>query len=57
MLDKYANDGIKDIEDTKVLELKEFAQIGSPLKIVKAFGGKEAYQKAVQELENEIYYA
>lgn len=57
LLDKYSNDGIKDIEDTKVLELKEFAQIGSPLKIVKAFGGKEAYQKAVQELENEIYYA
>ena len=57
LLDKYANDGIKDIEDTKVLELKEFAQIGSPLKIVKAFGGKAAYQKAVQELENEIYYA
>ena len=57
LIDKYSNDGIKDIEDTKVLELKEFAQIGSPLKIVKAFGGKEAYQKAVQELENEIYYA
>ena len=57
LLDKYANDGIKEIEDTKVLQLKEFAQIGSPMKIVKAFGGKESYQKAVQELENEIYYA
>ena len=57
LLDKYANDGIKEIEDTKVLQLKEFAKIGSPMKIVKAFGGKEAYLKAVQELENEIYYA
>lgn len=57
LLDKYANDGIKEIEDTKVLQLKEFQKIGSPMKIVKAFGGKEAYQKAVQELENEIYYA
>jgi type I restriction enzyme R subunit len=57
LLDKYANDGIKEIEDTKVLQLKEFAKIGSPMKIVKAFGGKEAYKKAVQELENEIYYA
>lgn len=57
LLDKYTNDGIKEIEDTKVLQLKEFAKIGSPMKIVKAFGGKEAYQKAVQELENEIYYA
>lgn len=57
LLDKYANDGIKEIEDTKVLQLKEFAKIGSPMKIVKAFGGKDAYQKAVHELENEIYYA
>ncbi|MES9727023.1 EcoAI/FtnUII family type I restriction enzme subunit R [Bacillus safensis] len=57
LLDKYANDGIKEIEDTKVLQLKEFAKIGSPMKIVEAFGGKEAYLKAVKELENEIYYA
>ncbi len=57
LLDKYANDGIKEIEDTKVLQLKEFAKIGSPMKIVKAFGGKEAYMKAIQELENEIYSA
>ena len=57
LLDKYANDAIRDIEDTKVLQLKEFQKIGSPMKIVKSFGGKEAYLKAVQELENEIYYA
>ncbi len=57
LLDKYANDGIKEIEDTKILQLKEFAKIGSPMKIVKAFGGKKAYLKAIQELENEIYYA
>ena len=57
LIEKYANDGIKEIEDTKILQLKEFAKIGSPMKIVKAFGGKEAYQKAVQELENELYYA
>ncbi|WPC07720.1 EcoAI/FtnUII family type I restriction enzme subunit R [Globicatella sp. PHS-GS-PNBC-21-1553] len=57
LLDKYANDGIKEIEDAKVLQLKEFQKIGSPMKIVKAFGGKEAYLKAVQELKKEIYYA
>ncbi|OME55201.1 DEAD/DEAH box helicase family protein [Paenibacillus odorifer] len=57
LLDKYADEGIKEIEETKVLQLKEFSKFGSPMKIVKAFGGKEAYQKAVQELENEIYYA
>lgn len=57
LLDKYADDGIKEIEETKVLQLKEFAKFGSPMKIVKEFGGKKGYQKAVRELEDEIYSA
>lgn len=57
LLDKYAQEGIKDIEETKVLQLGEFNKFGSPVKIVKAFGGREAYQKAIQELGNEIFYA
>ena len=57
LLDKYANEGIRDIEDTKVLQLKEFAEYGSPMKIAKVFGGKEGYQQAVLELENEIFSA
>lgn len=57
LLDKYADEGIRDIEDAKVLQLKEFARYGSPMKIAKAFGGKEGYQQAVRELENEIFSA
>jgi type I restriction enzyme R subunit len=57
LLEKYANEGIKEIEETKVLQLQEFSKYGSPMKIVKEFGGKEAYQKAIKELEDEIYTA
>lgn len=57
LLEKYANEGIREIEETKVLQLSEFAKFGSPMKIVKAFGGKEEYLKAIQDLENEIYSA
>ena len=57
MLDKYADEGLKDIEETKVLQLDEFHKFGSPMKIVKEFGGKEGYQKAVKELENELFLA
>ncbi|MUV38773.1 Type I site-specific deoxyribonuclease [Lentibacillus sp. JNUCC-1] len=57
LLDKYADDGIKEIEDTRVLELQEFSEIGSPLKIVKEFGGKQGYLEAVKELTDELYYA
>lgn len=57
LMDKYANEGLKEIEETKVLQLQEFQQFGSPMKIVKAFGGKAAYEQAVKELEDEIFSA
>lgn len=55
LLDKYMNEGIIDLEDTKILEMKDFEEFGSPLKIVKLFGGKKKYVEAIKELENQIY--
>lgn len=55
LLDKYANDGITEIEKTEVLRLDPFRRIGNPARIAKLFGGKEGYLKAVKELEEEIY--
>lgn len=57
LMDKYESDGLKEIEETKILQLAEFQQLGSPMKLVKAFGGKEAYERAVKELEDEIFSA
>lgn len=57
LMDKYASEGLKEIEETKVLQLHEFQQFGSPMKVVKAFGGKAAYEQAVKELEDEIFSA
>lgn len=57
LLDKYSDEGIKEIEKTEVLQLEEFTKYGSPLKIVKEFGGKEKYEAAVRELEDELYLA
>ncbi|RMB39171.1 type I restriction enzyme R subunit [Sphingomonas sp. PP-F2F-G114-C0414] len=56
LLEKYADDGVETIEDTKVLRLKPFAQLGTPIEIIKgAFGGKDAYDAALRELEDQIY--
>ena len=55
LLDKYMNTGIYEITKTEILKLDPFIKYGKPNKIVKFFGGKEAYLQAVQELENEIY--
>lgn len=56
LLDKYADEGVREIEDVQVLKLKPFDTLGRPLEIIKTrFGDKQAYEQAVNELENEIY--
>lgn len=55
LLDMYSNEGVQQIEDTQVLKLDPFVRMGKPAALVKLFGGKDGYLKAVRELENEIY--
>lgn len=57
LLDKYADEGIENIEDMKILQVNPLNQFGSPLEIVKIFGGKKQYLQALTELEQEIYKA
>jgi type I restriction enzyme R subunit len=56
LLEKYASEGIENIEDMRVLTLDPIKQIGTPDEIVnKVFGGKQKYLAALKELETEIY--
>ena len=57
LLDKYAQTGIEEIEDMKVLTVDPIKEIGTPAEIVNLFGGKPQYLQAIRELENEIYSA
>lgn len=55
LLEKYAENGIMDFEDVNVLDHAPFNAIGKPQKIMRLFGGIANFEKAVKELENEIY--
>lgn len=55
LLEKYAESGIYEIEDTAVLKLDPFVRYGTPSHIAKLFGGKSAYLQAVRELGKMIY--
>jgi type I restriction enzyme R subunit len=55
LLDKYADEGIENIESMEVLKVNPVASFGSAVEIVAQFGGKPNYLKAVRELENELY--
>jgi len=56
LLDKYKDEGIRTLENTKVLKSKEFKNIGTPIEIItQIFGSKEKYEDAIAELETELY--
>lgn len=57
LLDKYMNDGIKDIDNLAILSNDPFRKYGTPMKIAKLFGGKAGYMQAVHELQEELYAA
>jgi type I restriction enzyme R subunit len=57
LLDKYADEGIVHIEETQILTINPFTQFGTPLEIIKIFGGIIQYQNAINELEKAIYAA
>lgn len=55
LLDKYADEGIANIESIEVLRVNPFDAFGSPVEIISNFGSKEKYLQAVRELEFELY--
>jgi type I restriction enzyme R subunit len=56
LLEKYADEGVVNIEDLKVLRINPFDSIGTPTEIVNDFfGGKQKYELAIRELETELY--
>ncbi|HKR02872.1 MAG TPA: DEAD/DEAH box helicase family protein [Pyrinomonadaceae bacterium] len=55
LLDKYADEGLDNIEDPKILKVQPFDRYGTPLEIIQAFGGRDKYFEAVRELEEKIY--
>jgi len=55
LLDKYADEGVTNIESMDILKVKPLTDYGSPLEIIRQFGSKAKYLEALRELEQELY--
>jgi type I restriction enzyme R subunit len=55
LLDKYADEGVTHIEETQILTIAPFTEFGTPLEIIRTFGGLDKYRQAVNELEQALY--
>ncbi|MFG1271670.1 EcoAI/FtnUII family type I restriction enzme subunit R [Xanthobacter flavus] len=55
LLEKYRDEGVLNLDDTNVLRISPFSDMGSVVQLINAFGGKEGFEKAVHELQDALY--
>lgn len=56
LLDKYADEGIANMESMEVLRVNPFDGFGSAYEIVNGIvGGRSKYQEALKELKQALY--
>ncbi|MBK1720141.1 EcoAI/FtnUII family type I restriction enzme subunit R [Thiocystis violacea] len=55
LLQKYADAGLRSVESLDILKVDPLPTLGTPVEIVKLFGGKAAYLAAVRQLEIALY--
>lgn len=46
LLDRYADDGVLNLDDANVLRIPPLGTLGTPLELVRAFGGRAGFEQA-----------
>ena len=55
LLAKYADEGVLNLDDAKVLRIPPFTELGTPVQLINAFGGREGFIAAVHDLQSALY--
>lgn len=57
LIDKYADHGVDQLDDLRILEVPPLSERGTPVEIAKHFGGANELREAVDELQELLYAA
>lgn len=55
LLAKYADEGVLNLGDANVLRIPPLSTLGTPLELIRAFGGKADFERAVHDLQSAMY--
>ncbi len=55
LLTKYADEGVLNLDDANALKIPPLSSLGTPVQLIKAFGGKEQFVAAVHEMQSALY--
>ena len=55
LLVKYADQGVFNLDDVSVLRIPPLTELGTPVQLINAFGGKDKFVAAVHDLQAALY--
>ena len=55
LLAKYADEGLLNLDDATVLRIPPLNELGTPVQLINAFGGREQFLAAVHDLQDALY--
>ena len=55
LLQKYQDEGVIGIDDPHILKVAPFDAMGTPIELLKQFGGRDGFEKAVHEIQSALY--
>jgi type I restriction enzyme R subunit len=55
LLKKYQDEGVTALDDPRILRVSPFDAMGTPVELLKQFGGRKGFAKAVHELQSALY--
>ena len=55
LLQKYQDQGVINLDDPRVLQIPPFDVMGTPMELIKHFGARADFERAVHELQSALY--
>ena len=55
LLQKYQDEGVLSLDDPRVLQIPPLNTLGTPVQLIREFGDRSGFDKAVHELQDALY--
>jgi type I restriction enzyme R subunit len=55
LLQKYQDEGVTELDDPRLLRVAPFDTMGTPIELLKPFGGRAGFEQAVHALQTALY--
>jgi type I restriction enzyme R subunit len=55
LLEKYQDEGVVDLSDPRILQIRPIDRMGTPVELIRRFGSRAGFEQAVHELQDALY--